>query len=153
MFPRRNLSVRRVRESLSVQARELPGGWWIFVSAPKHSPPSPPTDAVSAGARCSRLTHQSVRRSCSLGCLMFMYVLYITRLAAVSLPYNGMILSRPGTSTSNTGGLSSNYYLRSAAFFFVSPLWHQLMVTDHPVQGYPPFFSRRPGEAGKADWM
>lgn len=36
-------------------------------------------------------------------------------------------------------------------FFFLSPLAHQLTVTDHPVQGYP-FFSLLEGP-GKTDWM
>lgn len=93
MIPHRNLPGRRVREVYLRRQDRQDSRLVDICFGPYVRPPSPRTTCTqprSAGTR-ARVG------GAALGCLMFMCVLYITRLAAataVSLPYNTAILSR-----------------------------------------------------------
>lgn len=141
MIRHRNLPGRRVREVyLRRQDRQDSRLVDICFGPYVRPPPPPPTDNVHAAQIGSTKARVG---GAALGCLMFMCVLYITRLAAataVSLPYNTAILSRSShVRVEAPAGLSS-----AAHSFFVacSPVrtpagWRSRTTL---VQGCPPFF-------------
>jgi hypothetical protein len=137
-----------VRESLSVQARQPPGG--LFVSPLRLPPPTGRCTMVqSTRARCSRLAHRAWAFDVHVylvyhpsGCRQCAYVfIYI---------HADLIASRHVQARSNTGGPVGCACLCCCFFTF------SLYAADGhgpPCSGVPLFFSLLEGPGEKTDWM
>lgn len=148
-FSHRELTGRRVREVYLCKSRQVSRLVDIcFGFSPLHSPPRTLYTHVHIVEildwQIGR-THQNGRGSCSLGCLMYNVCLVyhpsgLQTQSAVSLC---LIIGRSYRIQARPSQIPP---AMSAHFFFLfpplplCPFGTQVTDTDHPVQGYPPFF-------------